>query len=150
LGQEFLPDEAFEAIILGERNEDVPYHPEMDTKAGVYDLHGGEMVSWPHRSPHRVENQRFCVSMVMEFSTHESAFINGGMVTNGILRRKFGMNPQWDNASQFEKIIKSVAGRILRKAGALNSYRYEDMVQFKLDETVAGYLRKVEPYQRAF
>jgi len=150
LGQEFLPDEAFEAIILGERNEDVPYHPEMDTKAGVYDLHGGEMVSWPHRSPHRVENQSFCVSMVMEFSTHESAFINGGMVTNGILRRKFGMQPQWDNASQFEKIIKSVAGRILRKAGALNSYRYEDMVQFKLDETVSGYLRQVEPYKRAF
>jgi hypothetical protein len=149
--QHFLPDSAFEAIVLGKVNEDVPYEPSFDAEAIVADLTGGEMISWPHRSPHRVENQSFCISMVMEFSTRESAFINAGMLTNGILRRRFGMNPSWENASGIEKIVKSATGRVLRKMGATNSFKCKDLVKFKLDETAKGFLRTVStPYERAF
>lgn len=149
--QEFLPDSAFESIVLGEIDEDVPYKPEFDDAAIVADLMGGEMISWPHRSPHRVENVTFCVSMVMEFSTQESAFINGGMLTNGILRRRYGLNPSWENASQFERVCKSVTGRVLRKLGAHKSYRRTDLVKFKLDPTAQNFLEMVAtPYQRAF
>lgn len=150
LGQEFLKDQDFEAIVLGEIDEDAPYDPAFDDKGQKFNLMGGEMVSWPHRSPHRVENVTFCVSMVMEFSTRESAFINAGMLTNGILRRRFGMNPRWDHASQLEKVAKSAAGRVLRLMGVHNRYRRTDWVKFKLDETAKGYLRQVEPYVRAF
>lgn len=150
LGQEFLSDQSFEAIVLGEINEDAPYWPKMDESAGVYDLYGGEMVSWPHRSPHRVENQSYCVSMVMEFSTRHSAFINGGMMTNGLLRRKLGMNPKWEGASYFEKVIKSATGRVLKKIGAHNSYQYKDMVKFQLDPNAKGFIRPVIPYERNF
>ena len=150
LTQKFLSDEAFEAIVIGEMNEDVPYSPSLDESAGVYDLYGGEMVSWPHRSPHRVENQTYCVSMVMEFSTPQSAFINGGMMTNGLLRRKFGMNPSWENAGQFERVLKSAAGRVLGKLGLHRSYKRKDMVLFKLDENAPGFIQAVTPYERAF
>ncbi len=151
VSQEFLPDESFEAIVLGEVAEDVPYDPHYDESAIIAELTGGEMISWPHRSPHRVENVTFCVSMVMEFSTRESAFINGGMMTNGILRRKFGMNPSWENASQFERIIKSGAGRLLGKMGAKKAFERADFVKFKLDATTTGFLKAVAtPYQRAF
>ena len=104
-GQNFMPDEAYEAIVLGEVNEDMPFNYEMDKGAIVSpaDLHGGELVAWPHRSPHRVENVTFCVSMVMEFSTRKSAFTNAGMMANGILRRRYGRNPSWANASKPEK-----------------------------------------------
>ena len=149
--QEFLPDSAYEAIVLGEVSEDVPFDPQFDEKAIVADLMGGEMISWPHRSPHRVENVTFCVSMVMEFSTAESAFINAGMFANGILRRKFGKNPSWNNASRFEKTWKSALGRVLKKTGFHNRYKRKDWVRFKLDANVEGFLEAVSnPYIRAF
>lgn len=149
--QEYLPDSAFEAIILGEISEDVPYSPNFDDEAIVADLHGGEMISWPHRSPHRVENISFCVSMVMEFSTRESAFINAGMLTNGILRRRYGLKPSWQEASAFERSVKSLAGRILRRLGAHNHYNRTDLVHFKLDPNETGFLKLLkQPYQRAF
>ena len=149
--QAFLPDSAFEAIVLGEVSEDVPYSPEFDKAAFVADLTGGEMISWPHRSPHRVENVTFCVSMVMEFSTRESAFINAGMLTNGLLRRRFGQQPSWEQASQFERVCKSAAGRVLRKLGAHKGFKRTDLVRFKLDPTAQGFLQMVaQPYQRAF
>jgi hypothetical protein len=150
LGQEFLADKDFEAIVLGEIDEDAPYNPKFDESAGMFDLMGGEMVSWPHRSPHRVENKTYCISMVMEFSTRQSAFINSGMLANGILRRKFGLNPSWENASQIEKLAKSTMGRFLRKTGAHSSYRRTDLVKFKLDPDADGFIRPVTPYQRTF
>ncbi|VAV94825.1 hypothetical protein MNBD_ALPHA06-1479 [hydrothermal vent metagenome] len=150
LGEEFCSDKSFEAIVLGESDEDCPFEAKYDEQAQVFDLTGGEMVSWPHRSPHRVENQSYCISMVMEFSTKQSAFINSGMLTNGLLRRRLGMNPSWEHASQMEQVIKSVAGRVLRKIGAHNSFRRIDMVKFKLDENAKGFIRPVTPYKRAF
>ncbi|MBL4870427.1 MAG: hypothetical protein JKX72_05685 [Robiginitomaculum sp.] len=149
---EFLPDEAYESIVLGEVDEDVPWTPELDQGAIVApaDLHGGELVLWPLRSPHRVENVTYCVSMVMEFSTKRSAFTNAGMFTNGVLRRKFGMNPSWENASSPEKLTKAVIGRIIKKTTGRKSFRRKDMVRFKLDETVEGFVRAVDtPYERA-
>ena len=149
--QAFLPDSAYEAIVLGEVAEDVPFHPSFDKAAIVADLTGGEMISWPHRSPHRVENISFCVSMVMEFSTRESAFINAGMFANGILRRRFNQNPSWENASQFERLFKSLSGRLLKRTGIHNQYKRTDLVKFKLDPDVQGFLNAVStPYQRAF
>ncbi|PHR92823.1 MAG: hypothetical protein COA69_05715 [Robiginitomaculum sp.] len=149
VNQTFLPDSAFESIVLGEIDEDVAYRPEFDESAGVYDLMGGEMVSWPHRSPHRVENQSYCVSMVMEFSTLNSAFINAGMFANGILRRQYGRNPSWKNASLPEKVFKAAMGRTLRTLGVRKSFRRKDMVRYKIDETSPGFIRPVKtPYER--
>ncbi len=151
MNQDFLPDSAFEAIFLGEMAEDVPYKPEYDDSAIVADLKGGEMISWPHSSPHRVENVSFCVSMVMEFSTQENAFINAGMLINGILRRRYGRNSSWENASQFERVCKSMTGRVLKKLGADKAYKRTDLVKFKLDLSVTGFLKMVaQPYRRTF
>ncbi len=148
---EFLPDEAYESIILGEIDEDVPWTPELDKGAIVApaDLHGGELVLWPIRSPHRVENVTYCVSMVMEFSTKASAFTNAGMFANGVLRRKYGMSPSWERASKPEKLVKAVAGRALSKVAGRKNFRRKDIVRFKLDESADGYVSPVEnPYER--
>ena len=147
----FLPDEAYESIILGEIDEDIPWTPELDNGAiiGPADLHGGELVLWPIRSPHRVENVTYCVSMVMEFSTKRSAFTNAGMFANGILRRKFGKSPSWANASAPEKLVKAVVGRFLLKSAGRKNFRRKDMVRFKLDESAEGFVRAVAtPYER--
>ena len=149
--QDFLPDAAYESIVLGEVDEDMPFSYDMDAFAVIAgaDLHGGEMVSWPHRSPHRVENVTFCVSMVMEFSTRRSAFANAGMFANGVLRRKYGRNPSWAHASAPEKVAKAALGRLMMKLGTRKTFRRKDLVRFKLDETVEGFVRAVaKPYER--
>ena len=149
--EDFMTDEAYEAIVLGEVDEDVPFDYALDDGAilGPADLYGGEMVSWPHRSPHRVENASYCVSMVMEFSTRKSAFTNAGMFANGVLRRRYGMNPSWQNASKVEKLGKAVMGRMMRNIGTRKSFRRKDMVRYKLDASFEGFVRAVsKPYER--
>lgn len=148
---ELMPDEAYESIILGEIDEDMPFDPAFDEKALVSpaDLHGGELVAWPHRSPHRVENVTYCVSMTMEFSTTKSAFTNAGMFANGVLRRKYGMNPSWVNASRPEKLMKAALGRVLRKMGKRKNFRRKDFVLYKLDLNSKDLLQAVAtPYER--
>jgi len=147
----FLPDEAYESIILGEVNEDMPWTPELDKGAIVSpaDLHGGELVLWPIRSPHRVENVTYCVSMVMEFSTKQSAFTNAGMYFNGVMRRKFDRNPSWFNASKPEKLAKAVMGRAMHKAMGRKRFKRKDMVRYRLTQNIESPIQAVEtPYER--
>ncbi|HHK74671.1 MAG TPA: hypothetical protein ENJ57_05850 [Rhizobiales bacterium] len=148
---EFITDIDYENIVIGEVDEDMPFHNEMDKGAlvGPADLKGGELVSWPHPSPHRVENRTFCVSMVMEFSTPESAFRNSVSMTNAWLRRKFGANPSWYGASVPEKVIKAAFGRVLTKFGTRQKFRRTDWVRYKLDMNTEGFIRAVtQPYER--
>jgi hypothetical protein len=149
---EFLPDEAYESIILGEVDEDMPWSPQLDKGAIVSpaDLKGGELVLWPTRSPHRVENVTYCVSMVMEFSTVGSAFTNAGMYFNGVLRRKYGKNPSWYQASSAEKLAKALLGRTLQKTIGRKEFRRKDMVRYKLLEDAETFIQAVaQPYERA-
>jgi hypothetical protein len=147
---EFLPDQAYEAIVLGEQDQDVPYKPEFENSAQVFDLPDNTLVAWPHTSPHRVENQGYCISMVMEFSSKTSAFRNSVMYTNGILRRKFGRSPSWETAGRMEKIAKSIVGHVLRRLGVHAKFVREDYVQFALDPNAENFLRPVTAFQRSF
>ena len=130
----FLSDESYESIILGEKDEDMPWSSDLDKEAifAPADLMGGELVMWPSRSPHRVENETYCISMTMEFSTRETAFVNAGMFFNGVMRRKYGRNPSWNSASAPEKLAKAVIGRAMRQIGGRQEFRRKDMVRYKL------------------
>lgn len=149
-GQKFIPDEAYEAILLGEIGEDMPYDPSMDNDALVAaDLTGGEFISWPHRAPHRVENVTYCVSMTMEFSTRKSAFVNAGMFANGVLRRKYGANPVWAETPVPMKLGKVALGRTMRHMGVSKSFERTDIVRFKLDTRAPELVVPVDtPYER--
>lgn len=143
LTDEFLPDADYEKIIIGEVDQDLDFNYEMDKGAvvGPADLHGSELVSWPHPSPHRVENRTFCVSMVMEFSSPESAFRNAGSFTNAWLRRRFGASPKpWAQTSMPVRLVKVAVGRILAKIGVRKNYRRTDWVRYKLDMNTDGFI----------
>ena len=146
----FLPDTAYEDIITNYREDDVPYTAEMDKSACIFDLNPDEMISWRLNAPHKVENKTFCISVTTEYSTKESAYKNSVMFTNAVLRQKFGMDPNWANASNSEKYVKSITGRVLKKAGVYQRDIGQDMVTFKIDKTVPGYIVDVDPYVRAF
>ncbi len=150
INDKFLPDEAYEKTVIGQPDEDTSYTPEFDKDAKIFDLYGGEMVTWPHPSPHRVENRTFCVSMVTEFCTRQTAYYNSVMFANGILRRNLGMNPNFRKASKLENMCKFALGAVLRKSGAERMHRRQDLVRYKLDPSDTQVLKPVEPFVRDF
>lgn len=146
----FLPDEAYEAIVLGERDQDVPFKSTFDEQAQVFDLPDDTLVCWPHTSPHRVVNQGFCVSMVMECTTRDSAMRNGVMYFNGLMRRHLGAQPRWSGSGTFERLFKAYAGHALRKLGAHRAHVRDDYVRFRLDPGQPSMLSPVPAYIRNF
>lgn len=89
-----LRDEDMEDLILDAGRDDLPYRPHYDDRARSFDLHPGDMLSWPLHSPHRVENLAgLNVSITTEYSSLRSALSNGVYYANAVLRRKFGMTP---------------------------------------------------------
>lgn len=146
----FLPNEAYEAIVLGERDQDVPFRSDFDKSAQVFDLPDDTLVCWPHTSPHRVENQGFCVSMVMECTTVETAIRNNAMYFNGLLRRHLGAVPRYDETSRPVRVAKAAAGLILRKLGAHRGHVRQDFVRFRIDPAKPSILAPVPAYLRNF
>lgn len=148
--EEFLSDEAYHNIITNDLEDDIPFDPEMDKHAFIGDLEEDQMISWPLNAPHRVDNQTFCVSVTTEYSSRESAFKNSVMYTNAFLAKRFGVKSKWASASMPEKVVKSVAGRVLRKAGAMKTENGTDFVAFKIDKSAENFIQPVEPFVRNF
>ncbi len=116
LNEETLPEREVEEILLHEHNDDVPYNPAVENQAMVLDLEPGMAVSWPLHGPHRVENLGdLNVSITVEWSGMPTVIQNGAHITNGILRRKLGMNPQVENQGAISRFVRFAASRVLRK-----------------------------------
>ena len=150
LTEKFIPDRSYEATILNNLDDDLPYDSSFDDEATVYDFEEGQALSWPLNMPHRVDNQTFCVSITTEYSTPESMMKNAAMVTNATLRHRFGIECTYTHASPMNRRIKSVFGQLINGVGLAAKVEKNDMVTFKIDPSVADYLVNVEPYKRDF
>jgi len=148
--EKFIPDQAYEATVLTDLEDDLPYRPEYDEEATVVDFEEGQALSWPLNMPHRVDNQTFCVSVTTEYSTRESGMKNAAMIANATLRHRFGIESSYSKAGPLNRQFKSVFGRVLRKTGLAARNDMVDMVSFKVDPTAPNYIVDVEPYQRDF
>ena len=148
--QDFMPDRAYEATLTDLLDDDLPYDPSMDASATVLDLEPGQAASWPLNSPHRVVNKTFCVSVTTEYSTRESAIKNSAMLTNAMLRARFGMDPSYSRDGAVKRRVKSLTGRALHKAGLTPNTSSEDYVTFKVDPKADGFLVDTDPYVRDF
>lgn len=150
LTQKFISDKAYESVISNALEDDLPYEKSFDDAAKIIDLAEGTALTWPLNSPHRVDNQSFCVSVTTEYSTQESGAKNAAMLTNATLRHRFGMDPSYANDGDLKRRIKSVAGRVLRKAKLSPDTTKADMVTFRIDDTADTFIVDVEPFQRSF
>jgi len=150
LNQKFISDESYEAIITNDLMDDLPYEKEFDEEATVVDLKPGEAVTWPLNSPHRVDNSSFCVSVTTEYSTRESGVKNANMIANAVLRSKFGRTPAYANDSGLKRYVKSGLGTAFRKMGLVSKSNEPDMVRFKIDPAVKGFIVPTEPFVRNF
>lgn len=150
LTQEFISDEAHENAMTSYIDDDLPFHEHFNQSATVIDLEPNQSAVWPLHSPHRVDNQTFCVSVTTEYSTRESGMKNAAMITNSVLRHRLGMNPSYSRDGDITRKVKSVFGRVIKKAGILPDTTGVDLVTFKLDPNAPGYLVDTEPYERTF
>ena len=72
------------------------------------------------------------------------------MITNAVLRRYLGIKSLYENDGPKTRRIKSFAGRALRKTPLVRDTSPADMVTFKVDPSVEGFLVDVEPFERNF
>jgi len=147
---EFISDKSYESTIVSELEDDLPYNTDMEKFAQIFDLEENQAITWPLNSPHRVDNTAFCVSVTTEYSTKESGLKNAAMMTNATLRHKFGMNPSWTNDGETKRYVKAMLGRVLKKTGMAASSDKPDLVTFKVDPQVPGYVVDTDPYVRNF
>ncbi len=150
LTQKYISDENYEAIITNALMDDLPYQTEFDRESVQVDLESGQAVCWKLNAPHRVDNQSFCVSVTTEYSTRESGIKNANMIANAALRSKFGANPNYDSDGVVKRFFKSGLGVALRKMGYTSSDGEPDIVRFKIDPNVDGFVVPTEPFIRDF
>ena len=148
--EEFISDAAYERTMLSELDDDLPYDTKFEEAAQVFDLAENQAVTWPLNSPHRVDNQAFCVSVTTEYSTRESGLKNAAMIANATLRHRFGVDASYRDASPLNRQLKAVFGRVVSKAGIAAKREIVDMVTFKVDPKAPNYIVDTEPYQRDF
>lgn len=56
LDERFMSAALLEDLFAGARHEYLPYRPDFDLSADVYDLEPGQWLCWPQNAPHRVQN----------------------------------------------------------------------------------------------
>ena len=150
LTQKFIADSAYESVISNALEDDLPYDSSFDDDAEVIDLAEGTALMWPLNSPHRVDNQSFCVSVTTEYSTRQSGMKNAAMTTNSILRSRFGLDPSYTKDGNVKRQIKSILGRVIKKTSFAPDTTKPDMVTFKVDPKAANFIVDIEPFQRNF
>lgn len=148
--QKFISDRDYEYAVTNTLVDDLPYQKDFDNHAVIIDLEDDQAATWPLNAPHRVDNSEFCVSVTTEYSTKESAFKNAGMIANATLRQKFGMEPSWTKDSQATRYVKFLLGKALIGTSTQAKIHVKDVVTFKLDPNVPGYVVDTEPFERNF
>lgn len=141
--EEIVTEQALEAILLKETLSDLPWREDMEPLAVAVDLAPGEAVSWPIHSPHRVLNGNdLNVSVSVEFTTPRSMMTNGVFHTNGVLRRKLGVNPVSRHTPEILKPAYWAAAKAMKVAGiGKASVERNHTRQFDVDLSIPGCIR---------
>lgn len=124
----FLDPKNIEKILLRETAEDMPYENWFDEYATAFDLHPGEMLTWPLYAPHRVQNHGCLnISVTMEHWTDpiwKSYAVHYG---NGVLRRALGVQglstkadgmlvyPKAASALLWKKLGRQIKGDVIKR-----------------------------------
>ena len=89
----FASQRVVELVCSGEFSEDVPYEPEFDQFALVFDVEPGQLLTWPQMAPHRVTNlDSLNVSLSTEHKNPRAKRRINVHLANQFLRRTAGWN----------------------------------------------------------
>ena len=148
--REMLPDEVLESVVLREREEEIPYDPSWDAKARAVDLEPGWALSWPHNTPHRVDNlDGLNVSITTDFFTPDAQRKYGVYFANGLARRKLGISPRSTNTAGVGALGKCAAAVAMKKMGVHRSRERDLIASFVLDPDNPGQVIELPEQERS-
>lgn len=147
----FLEQAALEKIALGEAHEiSLPYDPQFDAHASVFELHPGQMLHWPLNAPHRIVNGDCVnVSFTTEHFTpgiRRSFYVN---YANGILRHSLGFQHLAQRTSGPSYWAKLGLAAAYKLAGKQHQHRKVLRVDFAVDPNAPLGVRDITPYEMA-
>ncbi len=136
----FIRAEDLEHIAIYGLEVDIPYSRWYDEYACVFDFDPGQMLYWPHTAPHRIDNYDCLnVSLTLDFVTE--AVRRKQMVTlaNGILRYRFGLNPESDATTGPLFWSKALLQKMLRNSDWIKAKKASHRrIEFRLDKSTPG------------
>ncbi len=130
----FAPRRWVEMIFTRESDDDLPYQPEFDQYATAYNLHPGEMLTWPQNRPHRVENvSGVNVSLTTEHYTPQAMKKRMTYLSNRYLRKWFKLPTTNVSLDGPRAVMKRAAFRVARRIpGLREAQAYDDDAKFEL------------------
>jgi hypothetical protein len=145
--ERFVSRQIMEDIFSGtyDYDEEIPYSPEFDKDAAVFDLQPGDVASWPHNAPHRVENlETLNVSLSTGFITEAAERRSSIYGANRLLRRNLGLPVRSTRETGLAAAVKILGYRAVRKTGLLpQTQRRAYVSAFKIDpEAPLGYSQR--------
>lgn len=145
----YLHQPSLEKIVMNEAHEiSMPYKPEFDEGATVYDLQPGKMLHWPLNAPHRIVNND-CVNV--SFTTeHFTADIKRMFIVNkanGILRHRLGLNPRSQKTDGLGYWAKYGLAGAYKVSGLQKQRRQSFKVDFQVDPEAPRSVRTIPGYE---
>src|SRR5579885_463700 len=127
--ERFVSQYFLEEIFGSAMDEEIPYSPEFDKAAWVYDLGPGDMIWWPLNAPHRIENlDSLNVSLSTRYYTEESHRRKLLYNANRFFRRKLGVGDLSVKETGITPYLKCLTYRLCRRAGMdreVEGYAYQ-------------------------
>lgn len=135
----FVDPRNIEGILLRETTERMPYHAWFDEHATMFDLHPGEMLTWPLYAPHRVVNHDCLnISVTMEHWTDEIWRAYAVHYGNGVLRRAIGLASPSTRSDSLAVYPKAASALIWKKLGRQITGDVVKRREFQIDAAAPG------------
>jgi hypothetical protein len=135
----FARAEQIEAVILRETPEQIPFDPAWDEAAMSVTLEPGMMVTWPQNAPHRIVNGPMVnVSLSLEFMTPQALLRANVIYANGVLRRRFGMDPAIQKGLDPRALTKFGLARAFKALNLQKAHQYKLPLSFDLRQAIPG------------
>jgi hypothetical protein len=145
----FVSQETIEDIYSGISGEWLPYKPEFDDHATQFLLNPGEVASWPHNSPHRIQNIDLNVSLATSFNSSAVFRRKYLQLSNKFLLRKLGITKPSLREDGLIAALKRSSFRLINKARPFKTagvFRPIDPTHLVLDpEGDGGIMRLIDP-----
>ena len=145
----FLPQPALEKILLGEAHEvSLKFDPKFDDGAQAIDLEPGQMLTWPHNAPHRIENYDCLnISITTEHWTPELRNAYAVNYANGILRSRFGVNQLSQSTHKASFYPKLGLAAAYKMAGIQKRRKHKFNIDFRVDPTADAGFSDIPAYE---
>lgn len=111
----YVPQHLIEDIYAGEIDENLPFDPEFDQHAFHHVLQPGEVASWPHNGPHRIQNVDMNVSLATSYYTPMIYKRQYVQLANRFLLRNLGVSNRSMNEDGLLPSCKRIAYRAFNK-----------------------------------